>query len=297
MSVVIWSEVWRLDLPRNEHYVLLALANYADDDGGKVFPSVGKIAWMCGMTERSVQRILRRLGSAGILVAVKERPGSTTVYRINIAAGKLKPPWDKSRGKSGAIRGGIADSKQGGTPDTAVSPHPRHSYVTPTPDTAMSPDPSSGTHPDPSGPKKRTRDAPNKQTSLQPAPPTGKTKTAASAGAPAAPPAPAKPSREALRKYAQQIGCKEADCVNRFMAYNESKGWKVRNWRNAFRGFWRDYGAMPASFEEVAEYGAKHGCDPDLIDRFIRYNNENGWALENWRAALRGLKRRWDSTG
>lgn len=53
--------VWELDVPNNFQSVLLVLADFADDDGTNAYPSVDRISWKTGYSERQVQRILRQL--------------------------------------------------------------------------------------------------------------------------------------------------------------------------------------------------------------------------------------------
>ena len=58
----IWQEV---NLPVNVKMVLLKLADHADDDGRNAWPSIGRLAHNCGLSERSVYRILRQLQGEG----------------------------------------------------------------------------------------------------------------------------------------------------------------------------------------------------------------------------------------
>lgn len=60
------SQVWDLNIPTSEKFVLIALADFCDD-AGKCWPSVSRIAEKCGMKERGVRGILRRLEDAGYL--------------------------------------------------------------------------------------------------------------------------------------------------------------------------------------------------------------------------------------
>jgi hypothetical protein len=125
MSAKISGQVWDFDLPTNEQLVLLAMTDHADHIGENMYPSVGLIAWKTGYSERQVQRLIKSLVAKGILEAQEVRTGKTTIYKTNFANAPVKTPY-----------------RQNVTPDTAMSPPPRHSYVTPTPDIAMSPEPS-----------------------------------------------------------------------------------------------------------------------------------------------------------
>lgn len=50
--------------------VAVALADHANDDGGEVFPSVKKLASKVEISERSVQRALRKLELMGVILVV-----------------------------------------------------------------------------------------------------------------------------------------------------------------------------------------------------------------------------------
>lgn len=100
MSVRAMARVWGLDLDKPEKFLLLAMADHADDDGGDIFPSVGRLAWKTGDSSRNVRRLLRRLEQRGVLIV--EAPGGgrskrtglgfTTRYRIDFTkADNLSP--------------------------------------------------------------------------------------------------------------------------------------------------------------------------------------------------------------
>src|SRR5581483_2309095 len=93
MSARISGLVWELQLPREEKYVLLCLADHAKNDGSDVYPSIGLIAWKTNYSERRVQQIMRSLEGRGLLVRQKEQFGRsrTIIYRINLAAGVQRP--------------------------------------------------------------------------------------------------------------------------------------------------------------------------------------------------------------
>jgi hypothetical protein len=97
MSAKIFGLVWELALPREEKFVLLALADHADHDGNNVFPSVALVAWKTDYSERRVQELMRRLERQGLLVKVEERfgRGQTVKYRINLQAGTFREPLKK----------------------------------------------------------------------------------------------------------------------------------------------------------------------------------------------------------
>lgn len=105
MSVKVMGRVWELDLPANEKFVLLALADHADHDGNNVFPGLELIAFKTGYTTQQVRRIERKLEKRGILIAVNRKPGKRIEYRIDTNIGvtrerlhtiKMSPPTESN---------------------------------------------------------------------------------------------------------------------------------------------------------------------------------------------------------
>ncbi len=70
MSVKLMAKIWD-DGPeaQGERFVLLALADYAND-AGECWPAINSVARKCCLTERGVQKILRRLEDDGWLKTV-----------------------------------------------------------------------------------------------------------------------------------------------------------------------------------------------------------------------------------
>jgi DNA-binding transcriptional MocR family regulator len=61
------------------------LALFGDNDGESIFPSVGRLAWMLGCSERTVQRNLTQLIDLGVIEVMNGRAGGRgrrTQYRI-----------------------------------------------------------------------------------------------------------------------------------------------------------------------------------------------------------------------
>ncbi len=69
MSWQVVKIVWGFNLPAMEKLVLLCLADHAHEDGAGCFPSVPRIAVRTALSERGVQKILRRLQALGIITA------------------------------------------------------------------------------------------------------------------------------------------------------------------------------------------------------------------------------------
>lgn len=107
MSVEAMAQVWKLDLPREQKLVLMAFADHANDTGF-AYPSIARIAWKCGYTQkRSVAAIVRKLiDEEGVLEVVDKAHGRTpTQYRIRWDRGKQLPEFDPLSFKSDGDRG------------------------------------------------------------------------------------------------------------------------------------------------------------------------------------------------
>ena len=89
MSNTLQKAVWEYgpDDP-TQHHVLLALANYANDDGGSVFPSLETIAARCRISRRTAARAMKMLAADGWITATRRGPTSN-IYTIQVA--KLSP--------------------------------------------------------------------------------------------------------------------------------------------------------------------------------------------------------------
>lgn len=99
MSIRVMSAVWEMDLPAKSKLVLLALADCANDEG-LAWPSIATIARKCGCDQRTVQRNLRDLESAG-LIAREEVTGKGCRYRFSprqiATPGKMSPVTKTTR--------------------------------------------------------------------------------------------------------------------------------------------------------------------------------------------------------
>lgn len=73
MSVKMMSIIWEMDLPPTDKLVLLAVADWARDDGSYCWPSISTIAKKSGVSERTVQRTLRAAEQAGHLTRIEDR--------------------------------------------------------------------------------------------------------------------------------------------------------------------------------------------------------------------------------
>ncbi len=114
MSIEVMSALWaRSTRQGSELLVLLALADWADDDG-RCWPSVRSIARKARLSERGVQKILARLVDDGdVKVARNRGPHGTNRYVVIVPPNRVHPPEPGS-------------PPQTGQADTNEPPNPVH---------------------------------------------------------------------------------------------------------------------------------------------------------------------------
>ncbi len=92
MSVHVSSLVWKANLPSaTMKIVMLKLADCSNEEGGSAWPSVSRIAKECGLSDRGVQKNLKRLRDEGWIEIENKRKtqnGFVNSYQIDIE--KLK---------------------------------------------------------------------------------------------------------------------------------------------------------------------------------------------------------------
>lgn len=134
MSVKVMGQVWDADLPRPEKFVLLSYADHAAHDGTGIYPSVGRMAWKTGYTDRSIQTITKRLVDQGILVPDGTMPDGRNRYRLDASRLPKRPPYrgenssppEKSSGE------GVKKTAKGGensSPKPSCNHHDKPSHV------------------------------------------------------------------------------------------------------------------------------------------------------------------------
>jgi len=69
--------------------VLLALADYAHDDGSNAFPSVVSIAEKTRMSERQVRRALHELEASGEIERTGRHRSGTTIWQVSLGGDNL----------------------------------------------------------------------------------------------------------------------------------------------------------------------------------------------------------------
>lgn len=75
---------WETGLPPTERFILLALADHADQDGGHIDTGLPSIAAKTGYAHRTVQRTVGKLLERGVLILVDAQPGIPSMYQIDI---------------------------------------------------------------------------------------------------------------------------------------------------------------------------------------------------------------------
>lgn len=88
MSVSLMSLTWQTALPVNHKSALLAMADWANDEGSSLHPSIYAVAERLTCSERTAQRLLKDLIDQRWLAVVGNlnggKPGATRHYRINV---------------------------------------------------------------------------------------------------------------------------------------------------------------------------------------------------------------------
>lgn len=111
----------------------LCLADFADDDGRRIFPSVDTLGRKTRQSRRSVQTQLRRMEIIGYISAVGKSSKGTTEYRINLdffdGGAKIAPP---SKGRKSRPTGAQNTTSRGAT--FAPNPPLQPSLTQPPPD-------------------------------------------------------------------------------------------------------------------------------------------------------------------
>lgn len=89
MSIKLMSLVWDIEWPTQSQLVIaLKLADYANDDGEKIFPARETLAQKAHCSETTVKAALKAFRGCGLLHVVHDGgkgPKDTTVYRLNVA--------------------------------------------------------------------------------------------------------------------------------------------------------------------------------------------------------------------
>lgn len=177
MSIKLLSAVWEKQIgPGLDRDVLMIYADHAGDDGRVAWPTLARVAWKVGASERHVRRVVRSLQNRGVLVAVESNKGEKrgVRYRVNLDALPDKAPLEavaapkastttqeapkaaeaprNANGTGDTHMSPQNETPQNGTGDTYMSPVGGTPICPPTGDTHMSPKPSENRHPNPQKP-------------------------------------------------------------------------------------------------------------------------------------------------
>jgi DNA-binding MarR family transcriptional regulator len=85
MSFQAMAKAVEIKLPTQEKFVLIMLANYADESG-KCWPSVQTLATNTGLSTATVKRALKKLIARGLLSREQRRKGNlktSSLYSLN----------------------------------------------------------------------------------------------------------------------------------------------------------------------------------------------------------------------
>lgn len=121
MSIRVMAKIWKSSQARGgELLVLLAIADFADDDG-IAYPSVSTLGKKARLSERQVQRAIRRLTALGELaVETGKGPHGCHLYRVTDCQ-VSDCQGDKLSGVTSMTQGGDISGRRG---VTSMSPNP-----------------------------------------------------------------------------------------------------------------------------------------------------------------------------
>lgn len=98
MSIKVMDMVWKSDLPHNEKFVLLCLADWSNDEGESIYPSVSHIAWKTGYSARNVKELLAILKEKGILSwDSRASKYGTNLYVIDLDRLPTRPAFNSAK--------------------------------------------------------------------------------------------------------------------------------------------------------------------------------------------------------
>jgi hypothetical protein len=109
MSAKIAMLVLESGLAHRLKLTAVAMALHADEDGGRIFPSIGRVARLVGKTSRRIRDDVTALCGLGVLEPIGDGgrrggKGRSTVYRLNLESlkgGHQRPPYNGSNADAG----------------------------------------------------------------------------------------------------------------------------------------------------------------------------------------------------
>ena len=131
MSITVMSQIFKKQMGSSSRKMLaVRLADFADDNGCGIWPSVNTLARETDLSERTVQRLLRDFVEEGLLVVVSAasgRPGEATRYDFNmrtlIGLRDAKTPIDGCHGVTGDTVSPVTLAAETGDIDDADGCH------------------------------------------------------------------------------------------------------------------------------------------------------------------------------
>lgn len=85
MSIRLMNLAWQAGITSTQKLVLLALADWCNDDG-ICWPSIAKLSAKTSLSERGLRKVLRNLEELGVL-DTEEKPGRGNLYQIKLDPG------------------------------------------------------------------------------------------------------------------------------------------------------------------------------------------------------------------
>ncbi len=130
MSIALMSQAWKVDLPAASKLALLAMCDWANDDGDSLHPSIKAIAQRVGVSDRHAKRVVHELIDDGWLYVTGNMfggaPGTVRTYRINLKklseTGDTHVTGDKLSRVTNEVQTGDVDVQTGDTYDTPPPP-------------------------------------------------------------------------------------------------------------------------------------------------------------------------------
>ena len=119
MSIALMTLTWQTALPLNQKAALLALSDWANDEGASLHPSIYALSERLTCSERTAQRLIRDLEEGQWIAVVGNhnggRPGATRNYRINVR--KLRAEAFQEEERRAEVRRQHRHVNAGNTPD------------------------------------------------------------------------------------------------------------------------------------------------------------------------------------
>ena len=126
MSIKVMTLVWDVfPASGSELLAMLALADWCDDQGGSLYPSMRAVAQKIRVSEKQARRIVQGFVTGGYLSVVGNHaggaPGSTKQFRLDVAKLAALPVAGAQKGAAPAV---VDTPPTGVTPPTGGSPTP-----------------------------------------------------------------------------------------------------------------------------------------------------------------------------